>query len=220
MLPPGLPKGSRKVAARYLAAGDLVFLELATSPSLTRSLILAGRDGKFLVKNVFSPEPYEVYLPRNKQVWTLKMKPYQDDLDTDSRARETTSRYWEPVATEEDFRRYWKWDPNDRRAQQEFHAVEEREWRRFKFWEQKKQAKKPPPRRKAPTAKVDDSTAGWYKLLGVKAGCSAKELKSAYKKAAFRFHPDRCKDSNAEEMFKRVSEAYRSLSCLLGKKRS
>lgn len=47
----------------------------------------------------------------------------------------------------------------------------------------------------------------YYELLGISRGASESEIKSAYKKAARKFHPDN-KDTGDEEMFKKVGEAY------------
>ncbi len=53
----------------------------------------------------------------------------------------------------------------------------------------------------------------YYEVLGVERSASADELKRAYKQLAIKFHPDRNPDDKqAEEEFKRVSEAYAALS--------
>jgi curved DNA-binding protein len=53
----------------------------------------------------------------------------------------------------------------------------------------------------------------YYKLLGVDKNASESEMKKAYRKMAMKYHPDRTKgDKAAEEMFKKVSEAYAVLS--------
>jgi molecular chaperone DnaJ len=51
--------------------------------------------------------------------------------------------------------------------------------------------------------------ACFYETLGVEKGADEKVLKSAYRKLAMQFHPDRNPDdSSAEQRFKEISEAY------------
>jgi molecular chaperone DnaJ len=53
----------------------------------------------------------------------------------------------------------------------------------------------------------------YYEVLQVSKTCSGSELKKAYRKLAMKFHPDRNPDdSEAEEQFKIVNEAYQILS--------
>src|ERR1019366_2305484 len=55
--------------------------------------------------------------------------------------------------------------------------------------------------------------ADYYEVLGVSRDVSDAELKSAYRKQALKFHPDRNPDNHAaEEKFKQASEAYQVLS--------
>jgi len=53
----------------------------------------------------------------------------------------------------------------------------------------------------------------YYKILNVNKNASESEIKKAYRKLAMKYHPDRNKgDKSAEEMFKKISEAYAVLS--------
>ena len=56
------------------------------------------------------------------------------------------------------------------------------------------------------------SKADYYEVLGVSRSASDQELKSAYRKLALKYHPDRNPgDHAAEEKFKEASEAYQVL---------
>ena len=53
----------------------------------------------------------------------------------------------------------------------------------------------------------------FYEVLGVKKGASESEIKSAFRKMAMKYHPDKNPgDKRAEEKFKEVNEAYGILS--------
>jgi len=52
----------------------------------------------------------------------------------------------------------------------------------------------------------------FYETLGVQKGASAAEIKSAYRKKALQWHPDKNKATEAEEKFKGINEAYEVLS--------
>ncbi len=57
------------------------------------------------------------------------------------------------------------------------------------------------------------SETDYYKILGVNRKASNEEIKKAYRKLAMKYHPDHAKgDKNAEEQFKKISEAYAVLS--------
>jgi curved DNA-binding protein len=53
----------------------------------------------------------------------------------------------------------------------------------------------------------------YYQILGVPRTASAEEIRSAYRKLAMKYHPDRNpNDKQAEERFKEINEAYQALS--------
>lgn len=52
----------------------------------------------------------------------------------------------------------------------------------------------------------------YYEVLGVKKDATPEEIKSAYRKLAVKWHPDRCKEADAKEKFQEISEAYSVLS--------
>ena len=58
-----------------------------------------------------------------------------------------------------------------------------------------------------------EDRANYYVLLGVKRKASAEEIKRAYRKLVFRYHPDRNpNDQEAADKLKQIMEAYDVLS--------
>lgn len=51
----------------------------------------------------------------------------------------------------------------------------------------------------------------YYEVLGISKGATQNEIKRAFRNLAMRYHPDKNKNSNAEEKFKEVNEAYEVL---------
>lgn len=56
------------------------------------------------------------------------------------------------------------------------------------------------------------SRKDYYEILGVDRNATEKDIKSAYRKLAMQYHPDKSDDPDAEEKFKEISEAYAVLS--------
>ena len=58
-----------------------------------------------------------------------------------------------------------------------------------------------------------ESKRDYYEVLGVANTAPADEIKSAYRKLAMKYHPDRNQDNpEAKEKFTEISEAYEVLS--------
>jgi molecular chaperone DnaJ len=56
------------------------------------------------------------------------------------------------------------------------------------------------------------SKRDYYEVLGIPRDASPGEIKRAYRRLAFQYHPDHNKDEDAEARFKEVNEAYEVLS--------
>lgn len=52
----------------------------------------------------------------------------------------------------------------------------------------------------------------YYEILGVHRNASDEEIKRAFRRLAFKYHPDHNKDPEATEKFKEINEAYEVLS--------
>ena len=52
----------------------------------------------------------------------------------------------------------------------------------------------------------------YYEVLGVSRNSSDDDLKKAFRKLAFKYHPDRNREAGAEDKFKEINEAYQILS--------
>ena len=60
---------------------------------------------------------------------------------------------------------------------------------------------------------MSPSSSSYYDLLNVSKNASSEDISKAYKKAAFKWHPDRHMEDKeaAEEMFKKIGKAYEVL---------
>ncbi|MBI4286861.1 MAG: molecular chaperone DnaJ [Chloroflexi bacterium] len=52
----------------------------------------------------------------------------------------------------------------------------------------------------------------YYEVLGISREANDEDIKKAFRKLAFQFHPDRNRDTGAEDKFKEINEAYEVLS--------
>jgi molecular chaperone DnaJ len=55
-------------------------------------------------------------------------------------------------------------------------------------------------------------TRDYYEVLGLPRNASEEEIKKAFRRLAFQYHPDHNKDPEAEDKFKEINEAYQVLS--------
>lgn len=56
------------------------------------------------------------------------------------------------------------------------------------------------------------SAMDYYSALGLARGCTAEDIKRAFRALAMKFHPDRNRAPGAEERFKQIAEAHEVLS--------
>ncbi|MDV3158314.1 MAG: DnaJ domain-containing protein, partial [Pigeon pea little leaf phytoplasma] len=52
----------------------------------------------------------------------------------------------------------------------------------------------------------------YYEVLGLSRDANLDDIKRAYRSLAKKYHPDRCKEDNAEAKFKEIQEAFEVLS--------
>ena len=53
---------------------------------------------------------------------------------------------------------------------------------------------------------------GYYTILGVSQDANFQEIKKSYRKLAKKYHPDRNKSAHAEEIIKKINQAFETLS--------
>ena len=58
---------------------------------------------------------------------------------------------------------------------------------------------------------INTEEKDYYKILGITPSATPDEIKSAYRKLAIKYHPDKNRDPTAEEKFKEISDAYQEL---------
>src|SRR5437899_13082515 len=52
----------------------------------------------------------------------------------------------------------------------------------------------------------------YYEVLGLPRGASSEDVKTAFRRLAMQYHPDRNREAGAETRFKEIGEAYEVLS--------
>lgn len=68
------------------------------------------------------------------------------------------------------------------------------------------------------SSQVGKKPKNHYASLGVSAKATQSDIKAAYYKLSMIYHPDKNKDSAAEEKFRDISEAYETLSNVQSRK--
>lgn len=56
------------------------------------------------------------------------------------------------------------------------------------------------------------NSLGYYTILGVSQDANFQEIKKSYRKLAKKYHPDRNKSAHAEEIIKKINQAFETLS--------
>lgn len=62
------------------------------------------------------------------------------------------------------------------------------------------------------TTGVPTSTSNLYAVLGLSQHATVDEIKSGYRRMAMQWHPDRCKEPDATDVFMKIQSAYNLLS--------
>lgn len=63
----------------------------------------------------------------------------------------------------------------------------------------------------SPCSSSSDDEKDYYKILGVQKTATTAQIKKAFRKLALKYHPDRSKDPNAADKFRKIAEAYEVL---------
>ncbi|BHH84540.1 hypothetical protein LA52FAK_28290 [Desulforhopalus sp. 52FAK] len=54
---------------------------------------------------------------------------------------------------------------------------------------------------------MEGNSKNYYKILGVAKDAENNDIDRAYRKLAFKYHPDTCKESDGDEKFRELNEA-------------